>query len=79
MKYILFSLKVICYEFHWKYQFYGISLLYAITGFLTFDGVSSFMNGINNGVVEGDFTEVIFISCLFIMAGLGHPSTSLSE
>ena len=50
---------------------YGISLLYAITGFLTFDGVSSFMNGINNGVVEGDFTEVIFISCLFIMAGLG--------
>ena len=50
---------------------YGISLLYAITGSLTFDGVSSFMNGISNGVVDGDFTEVIFISCLFIMAGLG--------
>ena len=50
---------------------YGISLLYAITGFLTFDGVNSFMDGINNGVVDGDFSEVIFISCLFIMAGLG--------
>ena len=50
---------------------YGISLLYAITGFLTFDGVSSFMDGLNNGVVEGNFSEVIFISCLFIMAGLG--------
>lgn len=50
---------------------YGISLLYAITGFLTFDGVSSFMDGLNNGVVDGNFSEVIFISCLFIMAGLG--------
>ena len=50
---------------------YGISLIYAITGFLTFDGVNSFMDGINNGVVDGDFSEVIFISCLFIMAGLG--------
>ncbi len=50
---------------------YGISLLYAITGYLTFDGVNSFMDGINSGVVDGDFSEVIFISCLFIIAGLG--------
>ena len=50
---------------------YGISLLYAITGSLTFDGVEAFIDGLNSGVIEGDFTEVIFIASLFIMAGLG--------
>ena len=50
---------------------YGISLLYAITGSLTFDGVEAFIDGLNSGVIEGDFTEVIFIASLFIMAGFG--------
>ena len=50
---------------------YGISLLYAITGSLTFDGVEAFIDGLNSGVIDGDFTEVIFIASLFIMAGLG--------
>jgi len=50
---------------------YGISLIYAVTGYLTFDGVHSFVDGLNNGVIEGDFGEVIFIACLFMMAGLG--------
>jgi NADH-quinone oxidoreductase subunit N len=50
---------------------YGISLLYAVTGSLTFDGVHSFIDGISQGVVDGNFNEVIFISSLFILAGLG--------
>ena len=50
---------------------YGISLLYAVTGSLTFDGVEAFIDGLNSGVIKGDFTEVIFIASLFIMAGLG--------
>ena len=31
---------------------YGISLIYAVTGYLTFDGVHSFVDGLNNGVIE---------------------------
>jgi len=50
---------------------YGVSLLYALTGTTSFDGINAFLIGLNNGVVSGDFNEVIFISCLFIIAGLG--------
>jgi NADH-quinone oxidoreductase subunit N len=50
---------------------YGISLLYALTGSITFDGVNAFLTGIQNGVIDGDFSELVFISSLFIIAGLG--------
>ena len=50
---------------------YGISLLYALTGSITFEGMRSFFTGLNNEVVSGNFDEVIFISSLFILAGLG--------
>ena len=50
---------------------YGISLLYALTGSVTFEGVNAFLTGIENGVIDGDFTELVFISSLFIIAGLG--------
>lgn len=50
---------------------YGISLIYALTGSITFEGVRSFFTGLNNGIITGDFDEVIFISSLFILAGLG--------
>lgn len=48
---------------------YGISLLYALTGSITFDGVQSMLS--DTEVVSGEFNEVIFISSLFILAGLG--------
>lgn len=50
---------------------YGISLLYALTGSITFEGVNSFLTGLENGVIDGDFNELVFISSLFIIAGLG--------
>ena len=50
---------------------YGISLIYALTGSITFDGVHASLNGIQNGVIDGDYTELVFISSLFIIAGLG--------
>jgi len=50
---------------------YGISLIYALTGSITFDGAHAFLNGIQNGVIDGDYTELVFISSLFIIAGLG--------
>ena len=50
---------------------YGISLLYAVTGSLTFDGVHAFIDGLSQGVISGNFNEVIFISSLFMLAGLG--------
>ena len=50
---------------------YGISLIYALTGSITFDGVHASLNGIQNGVIDGDYTEFVFISSLFIIAGLG--------
>ena len=50
---------------------YGISLLYALTGSITFEGVNAFLTGIQNGVIEGDYSELVFISSLFIIAGLG--------
>ena len=50
---------------------YGISLLYALTGSITFEGVRSFLTSLDNGIISGDFDEVIFISSLFILAGLG--------
>jgi len=50
---------------------YGISLLYALTGSITFEGIRSFFTGLDNGIISGDFDEVIFISSLFILAGLG--------
>lgn len=50
---------------------YGISLLYALTGSITFEGVNAFLTGIENGVIDGNFNELVFISSLFIIAGLG--------
>ena len=50
---------------------YGISLLYALTGSVTFEGVNAFLTGLENGVIDGDFNELVFISSLFIIAGLG--------
>ena len=50
---------------------YGISILYALTGSLTFEGVNSSLVGLNNEVISGDFSEIVFISSLFIIAGLG--------
>ena len=50
---------------------YGISLLYALTGSITFEGVNSFLTGIQNGVIDGEYSELVFISSLFIIAGLG--------
>ena len=50
---------------------YGISLLYALTGSITFEGVHAFLTGLENGVIDGDFKELVFISSLFIIAGLG--------
>ena len=50
---------------------YGISLLYALTGSITFEGVNAFLIGLENGVINGDFNELVFISSLFVIAGLG--------
>ena len=50
---------------------YGISLLYALTGSITFEGVNAFLTGIENGVIDGNFNELVFISSLFIIAGIG--------
>ena len=50
---------------------YGMSLIYALTGTTSFDGINAFLIGLNNGVVSGNFSEIIFISSLFIIAGLG--------
>jgi proton-translocating NADH-quinone oxidoreductase chain N len=50
---------------------YGVSLIYALTGTTSFEGVNAFLIGLNNGVVSGNFNEIIFISSLFILAGLG--------
>ena len=50
---------------------YGISLLYALTGSITFEGVNAFLIGLENGVIDGDFNELVFISSLFVIAGLG--------
>ena len=50
---------------------YGVSLIYALTGTTNFEGVNAFLIGLNNGVVSGNFNEIIFISSLFILAGLG--------
>ena len=50
---------------------YGISLLYALTGSVTFEGVNAFLTGLENGVIDGNFNELIFISSLFIIGGLG--------
>ena len=50
---------------------YGISLLYALTGSVTFEGVNAFLTGLENGVIDGDFNELVFFSSLFIIAGLG--------
>ena len=50
---------------------YGVSLIYGLTGTTNFDGVNAFLIGLNNGVVSGNFNEIIFISSLFIIAGLG--------
>ena len=50
---------------------YGISLLYALTGSVTFEGVNAFLTGLQNGVIDGDYSELVFISSLFIIAGLG--------
>ena len=50
---------------------YGISLLYALTGSVTFEGVNAFLTGLENGVIDGNFDELIFISSLFITGGLG--------
>ena len=44
---------------------YGISLLYALTGSITFEGVHAFLTGLENGVIDGDFKELVFISSLF--------------
>ncbi|MFL2941404.1 MAG: NADH-quinone oxidoreductase subunit N [Candidatus Poseidoniales archaeon] len=50
---------------------YGVSLIYALTGTTNFEGVNAFLIGLNNGVISGNFNEIIFISSLFILAGLG--------
>ena len=50
---------------------YGISLLYALTGSITFEGINAFLIGLENGVIDGDFNELVFISSLFVIAGLG--------
>ena len=49
---------------------YGISLLYALTGSITFEGVNSFLTGIQNGVIDGEYSELVFISSLFIIVKL---------
>ena len=48
---------------------YGISLLYALTGSITFAGIQAMLS--DTVVVSGSFDEIIFISSLFILAGLG--------
>ena len=42
-----------------------------MTGSVTFEGVNAFLTGLENGVIDGDFNELVFISSLFIIAGLG--------
>ncbi len=50
---------------------YGVSLIYALTGTTSFEGVNAFLIGWISGVVSVNFNEIIFISSLFILAGLG--------
>ena len=48
---------------------YGISILYALTGSITFEGIHSMLSGTE--VVSGNFNEIIFIAIIFILGGLG--------
>ena len=54
---------------------YGISLLYALTGSVTFEGVNAFLTGLENGVIDGDFNEPLpFANILLKETGEGVTS-----